>query len=618
MKSIKYILPLLILILAYCCKKDKETTISPPKVETASVDNIMNTSARVGGRITDDGNASITERGYYWDTITSPEKTGTKVNVGAGDGAFYDTLQGLTVGTTYYVKAFAKNASDISFGNETYFTTQISLPTISATTVTSLTKTSVLVGGEITDNGGAPVTKRGVYWGKSAQPQTSGIKLEIDSGLGTVADTIADLDKAITYYVVAFATNVKGTAYGNEVSFTTEPSAATVSTKPALNIGTNTALLKGEVLANGGAPVTEHGFYWDSLPNVSSNRRQVVVGSGIGNFESEITNLSPNTNYYFISYAINSVDTVYGQEFSFTTKGETPEIRIIEIADIDINSAIVKAVVNANDLSTVVNLEYGTTQSFGNAIAYGSVINGNNDTVEIEISGLQSNTIYYVRYSASNELGLVYSITDEFRTVVTGISGTVNDEDGNTYNTIGIGHQFWMTENLRTTKLNNGADILQVSNDSIWNVSNSARYCWYNNDSATYAQNYGALYSWQVVNQGNLCPNGWHVPTDEDFTELVNFVGGASEAGLRLKDQGTSRWNSNNNATDNYQFSAVGAGKRSEEGIFDFIKVEGNLWTSTEYSTLTSVYLQFLFNNNAALQAYGNKNIGMSVRCVQD
>jgi uncharacterized protein (TIGR02145 family) len=136
----------------------------------------------------------------------------------------------------------------------------------------------------------------------------------------------------------------------------------------------------------------------------------------------------------------------------------------------------------------------------------------------------------------------------------------IKDGDGNTYTSVTIGTQVWLVENLKTTKFNNGADIPLVTGNSDWESLSSPGYCWYENDISKKTP-YGALYNWYAANNGKLCPKGWHVPTDAEWTALTDYVGGASIAGLKLK--ATSGWNSGGNGHDNYGFSALPGGYRS-------------------------------------------------------
>ena len=219
----------LIFIVFFACEEEEK--ISFPMVNTASVDEIYNTSAKVGGKVTADGGAEITDRGVYWGTSTSPETSGTKLQIGTGLGTFYDTLSDLTPGMKYYVKAYASNSKSTSYGNETFFTTQINLPTITTSEVTELTLNSAKIGGVVEDDGGFEVIQRGVYWGTDTLPQLTGNKVVIGSGEGDFSHTLNDLSSSFIYYYVAYATNIKGTAYGSEISFSTNPEIPNISGK---------------------------------------------------------------------------------------------------------------------------------------------------------------------------------------------------------------------------------------------------------------------------------------------------------------------------------------------------------------------------------------------------
>jgi uncharacterized protein (TIGR02145 family) len=608
----------IILFAFYACEKEAKVTL--PIVSTASVDFIYNTSARVGGLVSDDGGAEISDRGVYWGTSTGPESSGTKLQIGTGTGIFHDSLTGLIAGTKYYVKAYATNSLGTAYGDETFFTTQISLPTITTSAVTELTATSARVGGVISDSGGYAVSHRGVYWGTDPNPQLTGTKLEMGSGSGAFSQTLSGLSRAVLYYVTAYATNIKGTAYGNEISFTTEPELPVVATSAVIEIQAYSARVGGNVSSDGGSAVTERGLYWGASPDPQSTGTQLVLGSGEGIFTDTLENLDAGTTYYVKAYATNGLGTSYGEELDWTTLGEEPAATTLGYSDLTAGSVTLYGLVSARELSTTVEFEYGTTTAYGSTVtATNSPVTEEDDSVSADISGLSPETEYHFRVKATNDLGTVYSEDSTFTTVITGITGTVQDIESNTYQTIGIGYQQWMTSNLKTRKYNDGSAIPLITSDSAWSVINTDAYCWYENDSSGYHNTYGVLYNWPAVNTGKLCPTGWHVPTDADFTELVEYLGGAGQAGGLLKETGTTHWNSpNTDASDQYGFTALGGGKRMDNGSFDFVKVEGNWWSSTNYSTLTANYMYLIFNFSNSFQAFTNKKYGMSVRCVKD
>jgi uncharacterized protein (TIGR02145 family) len=199
------------------------------------------------------------------------------------------------------------------------------------------------------------------------------------------------------------------------------------------------------------------------------------------------------------------------------------------------------------------------------------------------------------------------------------VNSQVTDIEGNTYKTIQIGSQIWMAENLRTTKYNNGSDIPLVSG-SEWCTMETHGYCWYNNDLKIFGKVYGALYNWNTVNSGNLCPYGWHVPTDAEWTTLSDYLGGEKSAGGLLKESGTKHWKSpNSGATNKYRFSALPGGGRWVVDRFDLNGRRGYWWSSSLFDDNIDVAIRVIqFDDSLLKRAPGLKGSGFSVRCIKD
>jgi len=161
---------------------------------------------------------------------------------------------------------------------------------------------------------------------------------------------------------------------------------------------------------------------------------------------------------------------------------------------------------------------------------------------------------------------------------------TVTDFDGNVYNTVTIGTQVWMKENLKVTRYNNGDSIPKVINDTIWENQTAGAYCDFENFAAN-SVIYGKLYNWFTVNDNRgIAPSGWHIPTDEDWTLLTNALGGESISGGKLKDTGTVYWISPNmGATNESGFSGLPGGNRYDDGRFGGIRDDANFWSSTAF-----------------------------------
>jgi len=172
-----------------------------------------------------------------------------------------------------------------------------------------------------------------------------------------------------------------------------------------------------------------------------------------------------------------------------------------------------------------------------------------------------------------------------------------------------------MVENLKTTSYNDGTAIPLVTDNTAWSNLSTPGYCWYNNDAATYKVTYGALYNWYTVNTGKLCPTGWHVPTDAEWTTLTTYLGGESIAGGKLKETGTSHWDSpNTGATSETGFTALPGGLRYYDGTFDGLGYYGLWWGATEDAWGQGVGYDYI----DVTRGSSDKSYGFSVRCVRD
>ena len=305
-------------------------TINAPTVTTSSATNITTSSATIGGNVTSDGGATVTERGVCYSTSSSnPTTSNSKKSSGSGLGNFTVNLSNLSAGTKYYVRAYAINEIGTSYGPTISFTTEeptYSKPTVTTSSATYVTTSSATIGGNVTLDGGATVTERGVcYSTSSSNPTTSNSKKSSGSGLGNFTVNLSNLSAGTKYYVRAYAINEVGTSYGSTISFTTEEepsySKPAVTTSSATNVTTSSATIGGNVTSDGGTTVTERGVcYSTSSSNPTTSNSKKSSGSGLGNFTVNLSNLSAGTKYYVRAYAINEVGTSYGSTISFTTE----------------------------------------------------------------------------------------------------------------------------------------------------------------------------------------------------------------------------------------------------------------------------------------------------------
>jgi uncharacterized protein (TIGR02145 family) len=232
------------------------------------------------------------------------------------------------------------------------------------------------------------------------------------------------------------------------------------------------------------------------------------------------------------------------------------------------------------------------------------------------LTGLTTNTTYYVRAYATNSAGTAYGNQQSFTTTGTTTNcGTVTDIDGNVYNTVTIGTQCWMVENLKTTRYKDGSTIPTGLSNSEWLNTTSGAYAIYNNEPANNIT-YGKLYNWYAVNTGKLAPTGWHVPTEAELHTLITYLGGSSVAGGKMKS--TTLWKSpNTGATNSSGFTCLPSGARFNDGAFFFIEESGFYWSST--LTNGGIYKRLFYNSSNTYSDYSSSgNNGFSVRCIKD
>ena len=219
----------------------------PPLVLTALVSGVTGISAQSGGTVTDDGGTLVTARGVCWDTAASPTLSDSFSVDGVGMGIYTSTLGPLQNGTTYFVRAYATNSEGTGYGNELSFTTP-NPPTVSTDSAINIGGNTAVSGGNVSQDGGASVLTRGVCYSTSPNPSTSDSIVFSGSGTGAFTAPLQNLLNNTTYYVRAFATNIAGTSYGSEITFTTKK-LGEASNSPALNC--QQIILQGHSIGSG-------------------------------------------------------------------------------------------------------------------------------------------------------------------------------------------------------------------------------------------------------------------------------------------------------------------------------------------------------------------------------
>ena len=392
-----------------------------PSVTTSTPTSVTTTSATCGGNVTDQGASTVTERGVCWSTSANPTTSGShQAASSGGTGSFTVNLSSLTPGTTYHVRAYAKNGQGTSYGSDVTFTTSANVPTVTTSTPSSVTSTSATGGGNVTNAGGATVTERGICWSTSANPTiNSSHQAASSGGTGSFTANMTGLSPGTTYHVRAYAKNSAGTGYGNDVTFTTSAVAPTVTTAQVSNITQTTAQGGGNVTNAGGANVTERGICWSTSHNPTISGNHASNGTGTGSYTVNMTGLTANTTYYVRAYAKNSAGTSYGSEVSFTTSQSisSPTVTTSQVTNITQTTATGGGNVTSDGGANVT--ERGICWSTGhNPTISGShaTSGGGTGNFTANMTSLTAGTTYYVRAYAKNSQGTSYGSEVSFVT----------------------------------------------------------------------------------------------------------------------------------------------------------------------------------------------------------
>ena len=361
----------------------------------SSFSDITETSFSIKGTILSTGGHEISSYGHCWSEHDTPTiENDNKNNFGNSTEIreFTSNISGLDAGKTYYVRAYAVNNKGTVYSEQRNITMPyIKKPIVKTQGATDIGKDVATLNGNITDNGGDKIIECGFYYGTSENTE---IKKSLgDNSLSALKLVLTNLKESTTYYYKAYATNSKGTAYGEVMSFKTlSENALTVETKSATDITTKSATLNVTVLDRGSSNITEYGFYYGTNENTTNKKK---LENSMDELKLNLTELAEGTTYYYKAYATNSKGTSYGEVLNFTT---LPNIEFSNVSVSNITpttASVVYSISLAGKTITETGVEYSTQSNFNNAVqSIGSIVHG---TVSIELSSLSENTQYYIR-----------------------------------------------------------------------------------------------------------------------------------------------------------------------------------------------------------------------------
>ena len=493
-------------------------------------------------------------------------------------------------------------------------------PTVAITTITDITKTSATSGGNVTNAGNGSVTARGVCWSTTQNPTIANSHTTNGLGTGTFVSYLTNLTANTTYFVRAYATNEAGTAYDNQVSFTTLPNEMpSVTTTAATNISSTAAVCGGNVTSDGGTTVTERGVCYSSSPSPTLANSHTSNGTGLGSYISNLTALTVNTLYYFRAYATNNIGTTYGNQLSFTTLS-LPIVTTTPATNITQNSATTGGNVTSEGGTTVTARGVCWGTSSNPSISGNHTTNGTGlGSFVSNLTGLIGNTLYHIRAYATNSVGTSYGTDLTFTTltlpsvttaIVTNITafastggGTVTSDGGAAVTSRGVCWNTSANPSITNNHTTDGSGIGSFISNLINLVPNTLYYV------RAYATNsVGTAYG----NQVTFTTLTWTFTIGQNYGGgIIFYIDGTTQHGLiaATSDQSTSAgWGCFNTLIGGTSTS-IGAGQSNTTVIVNGCTTAG-IAARICYDLILNGYNDwFLPSKDEMNQMYLQKNI---------
>jgi uncharacterized protein (TIGR02145 family) len=629
-KELTVVLFIIFAGIANSCKKEAPAKL--PVLSTTSVTNLTTTTAVSGGIIIADGGATILANGVCWNTTLNPSTDDSKTVDPIGNAQFVSSISGLTASTTYHIRAYATNSVGTAYGADISFTTLGEVPTVTTLAATNLAPASATLNGTV--NANYLSTTVSFEYGLTTnygQIATASQSPVTGNSLTNVSADISGLTPCTTYHYRAKAVNSVGTEYGSDIQFSTLGQVPSVTTLDATDITTTSSTLNGTVNANYLSTVvtfeygltTNYGSTTTAIQNPVMGNTSTIVSAGI-------TGLSLGTSYHFRIIGVNTLGTTYGSDKIFSTT-DIPALNTKHASALTTSTASSGGNIISDGGAAIIAKGVCWSTSQNPTVNDSKTMEGTgSENFLSTLTGLMTNTYYYVRSYAINSAGIGYGDEVKFNLWMGASPDFYRDRQGHLYGIVRIGDQEWLQDNIRSTVYQaDGEEIPLVTDADEWKNLTTPAYCWFNNDEAQKFR--GALYNWHAVNTGKLCPGNMHVPTDSDWKKLEMFLGmsqteadaefwrGTTQSSL-LKN--ASAW-SNSGNTNLSGFSAKPGYYRHASGVFpDYagsIYEYASWWTSTESSSENAINRALDYNSPGVYRNTSQgKNGGHSVRCVKD
>ena len=395
-----------------------------PTVESLDAKNVNASSATIGGRLIENGDKKVYERGVCWDTEGTPyiDDNHKYIN-GDETGEYWIDVDGLKTNTKYFARAYAKNENGVSYGRIIEFTTVAGLPTVESLYAKNVEARTASLGGRLVSNGGYKVYERGICWDTDGTPNIDGNHKYISGDeTGEYWIDVNNLNPSTKYYARAYAKNENGVSYGNLYEFITKGSKVTISIGNVTNITSSSATLAASIGDAGSPAYTECGFCYSSSSQEPTIDNNFITSShrGVGQFTCSINGLDYNYTYYVRAYAIQNGEVIYSSVINFKPTYSKASVTLNEVTNIKETTATFKAnVTNAGDPNiTEKGFCWSSSSSTPTIDMERKVVSGTyKGSYNLNISNLNKGTTYYVRaYVIQNE-EVIYSNTLNFKTI---------------------------------------------------------------------------------------------------------------------------------------------------------------------------------------------------------
>ena len=674
-----------------CIKESEYVQTYIPTVETQSVSHITFGNAIAGGEVASSGGAIVTERGLCWNTTGSPDINDNLVDVGFGTGSFISYISGLPDDSSIYLRAWATNSNGTAYGQEVQFTTDIinsSLCVDSVVDIDGNVYNTTHIGYQCWMN----ENLKALHY-----PNGDSIPYIYSNWDWQSLDDIITNDGLVYYDHSLSNFNTFGVLYsyaaalgGNGISSNSNPSnlqgvcpdgwhlpSSLEWEQLELQLGMthsetyeygHRGTFQGSLLAGTAYLWQNDALEYNSFFGLTNFN---AIPGGIRRFNGEFRYVNEEGSWWtssdFNGYGFyRSINYIRSDiEIGYTGNYYGRSIRCVMDNPVTIASLPIVTTNQTTDITLSHAKVHGEVISTGGAMVYEKGFywntNGNPtllDSVRIcgvgiggfsaTINGLPPNTTYYVRAYAKNSAGISYGAIFQFTTnsSISVCGDSISDFDGNYYQTVQIGNQCWMQENIRSTHYANGIAIPHVESGWLYLYNNNTddAFCYYHN-SLIYFDLYGGLYTWAAAMGDNanssdsnpsgvqgICPYGWHLPSDNEWKQLEIYLGMSQAEADLVEYRGTNEgskiagnaelWN-DGNLEYNYSFELSGflglpAGRREDNAYFSNLTYQGFWWTSTEWGSISAWYRKLYYSTPKVYRNYIYKKSGLSVRCVKD